>query len=121
MADLFHRVDSDLSPSPIGDLQSVDGVTRGQQRILRRLLTSPGAYIWHPDYGAGLPALVGQTLDADTITAVIRNQLALEAAVAPQPAPVITVSPIANGVFVTIVYVDADSQTQATLAFNTNP
>jgi phage baseplate assembly protein W len=118
MVDLYHMIGNDLNHGSSGDLQSVDGTIQGQQRVLRRLLTSPGTYIWQTDYGGGLPALVGQTLDTGAITAVIRNQLALEAVVASDPAPVIMVHPIANGVFVTISYVDADNGAQTTLNFN---
>jgi phage baseplate assembly protein W len=88
---------------------------------LRRLLTAPGSYFWQPDYGGGLPACVGQNPSADALIAVIRNQLALEAAVAPQPAPVITLAPITNGVVVSITYVDAVSGGQAAVTFNVNP
>ena len=118
MADLYHMIGNDLNHGASGDLQSVAGTMQGQQRVLRRLLTSPGTYIWQTDYGGGLPALVGQTLDVGALTAVIRNQLALEAVVASDPAPVITVHPIANGVFVTIAYVDADSGAQTNVSFN---
>ena len=92
MTDLYHLIDNDLTCSPTGDLQSVDGLTLGNQRVLRRLLTAPGSYFWQPDYGGGL-----------------------------QPAPVITLAPITNGVVVSITYVDAVSGGQAAVTFNVNP
>ena len=54
MSDISHQWGSDLSIGPTGDFALVSGAILGQQRVLRRLLTNPGDYIWHPDYGAGL-------------------------------------------------------------------
>jgi len=94
MSDLNHFYGGDLSLSATGDILKVDGSTQGQQRVLRRLLTNPalmdssgkvtvvGDYIWHPTYGAGLPRMVGDTVDIPKITGVIRGQLLLEACVA---------------------------------------
>jgi len=98
LQDLFHYWSDDLSSSPSGDLQQVSGTVRGQQRVLRRLLCNPatddapGDYIFHPEYGGGLPRLVGQPIDIAKTTAVIRTQLALEAAVAPSPQPSIAIT-----------------------------
>lgn len=116
--DLFQWWDQDLAVGPTGDLLPVDGTTQGQQRVLRRLLTSPGSYIWHPEYGAGLPAYIGQTADTQGIEALIRAQLTLEASVAQDPAPVIQVQPIPSGVFVQIRYVDGDTGKQVNLSFD---
>ena len=120
LSDLYQYVGDDLMPSPSGDLQPVSDTVRGQQRVLRRLLTNPGDYIFHPDYGAGLPQYVGQPLDVAKMTALIRGQILLEAAVARTPAPVITVTPVASsngGVFVSIQYVDAATRQAASLQF----
>lgn len=118
MADLYQWWDADLSVSTTGDLLAVFGTTLGQQRVLRRLLTSPGSYIFHPTYGAGLPAYIGQTADLPGIEALIRSQLYLEAAVSQTPAPVVTVSSIPSGVFVQIQYVDGDTGKQVSLSFD---
>lgn len=120
MADLSHWWGNDLTTGSTGDLATIDGTIAGQQRVLRRLLTNPGDYIWHPEYGAGLPGYIGQNLDADAITAVIRSQLMLEKAVLATPAPVINVTPIAQGVYVQIVYVDGDTGQQVSLNFDVN-
>ena len=45
----------DLTLTATGQVALVDGTPKGEQRVLRRLLTNPGDYIWHPEYGAGLP------------------------------------------------------------------
>ncbi|BDD93545.1 hypothetical protein PanNE5_29850 [Pandoraea sp. NE5] len=132
MSDLNHMWGSDLTVSASGDLQLVGGADQTQQRILRRLMTNPrgpavggtppepGDYIFHLDYGAGLPREVGRTLDAGRIRAKIRGQILREASVARRPAPVINVQAIASGVSVSIRYTDAATGQPATLSFNVN-
>lgn len=110
MADISHEWGSDLTIGSNGDLSLATGPTLARQRVLRRLLTNPGDYIWHPDYGAGFPAYVGLPEDAVRVDAVARQQLALEAGVAQSPPPTVAVSAGADGVLVlAISYTDADS------------
>ncbi|MGZ5029015.1 MAG: hypothetical protein ACXWAT_00940 [Methylobacter sp.] len=129
--DLYHYFGSDLAGSATADLQTVNGSTRGQQRILRRLLTNPREvlpsgevlppdYIFHPEYGAGLPRKVGDVFDRAKITALIRSQILLEESVAKSPEPQITINEIHNGITCTISYVDAISNAPAVLSFNVN-
>ena len=118
MPDLFHYFSGDLAASANGDLLTADSITLSQQSVLRRLLTNPGDYIWHPEYGAGLPKMIGQTIDVPTVQGIVRAQMFLEASVVRTPAPVINVTPIAGGMFLSIQYIEADSQQTATLAFN---
>lgn len=118
MQDLYHYIGSDLLVSATGDLQQTNPTQRGQQRILRRLLTNPDDYIFHPDYGAGLPQQVGQVTDIAKITALIRGQILLEDAVAKTPAPTIIVKPIPSGISVSIRYQDATTGQPSSLSFN---
>ena len=92
MVDIAHEWGTDLAIGPGGDLQTVDGNGRVRQRILRRLLTNPGDYIWQINYGAGLAAFVGEAQPAGRVRAVVRDQLRLEPAVARSPEPRIQVS-----------------------------
>ena len=46
MNDLAHFYGNDINTSPTGDLMPIDGTGKGQQRILRRLLTNPGDLIF---------------------------------------------------------------------------
>lgn len=110
MADLLHWWGGDLSAAPNGDLATVDGITLGTQRIYRRLMTAPGEYIFHPNYGAGLPQRIGRPYDARQIEAVVRSQIFLESCVAKTPRPVISVTPILNGIALSIAYTDAFAQ-----------
>lgn len=118
MNDLSHYYGNDLAASPTGDLAYLDGPVRGQQRILRRLLTCPGDYIWHPDYGAGLPQYVGQLVDIAKIRALILGQMRLEDCVARSPDPDINVQAIPQGLTVAIRYLDASSKTTQLLSFS---
>ena len=105
MTDLFHVWETDLTTSATGDLALVSGSVLGQQRVLRRLLTNPGDYIWHTYYGAGLAAFVGTPANEALIKATIRSQIFQEAAVARTPEPIIDVQVSPAGAFST-VYVD---------------
>jgi len=116
--DISHYWGSDITASAVGDPGLASDTLRGQQRVLRRLLTNPGDYIFHPTYGAGLARYVGSTATVDEIKALIRGQMLLEEAVAKSPAPVITVRRITSGVAVQVNYNDAPSGQPVILSFN---
>lgn len=119
MADLAHQFGADLQLSHRGDLALSDGVQLGQERVLRRLLTAPGAYIWHVAYGAGLPLFVGQVANKPRIAAVTRTQMFLESRVARTPPPQIDVNVLATGTLtLSIRYADVPSQQPVVLSFN---
>lgn len=118
MPDLDHLWGNDLALSPTGDLATADVPALTQQRVLRRLLTNPGDYIWSIDYGAGLARFVGQPGTAAAITAAIRGQIFKETAVAQTPAPVIGLQADQSGsIFVQIRYADAATSITQTLSF----
>lgn len=132
MSDLYHYFGNDLSPSATGDILKVTGSTQGSQRVLRRLLsnpalkdvngnvTVPGDYIFHPEFGAGLPRMVGDTVNISKIKGVIRGQILLEAAVSKVPEPIVNVSEIQGGVSVYIHYNDAQTGKPVALSFDVN-
>ena len=90
--DIGHRWGADLDVSPTGDLGIVEGAPAATQRILRRLLTNLGDYIWNPTYGAGLTQFVGIPTQSRQIAAIVRSQMLQEAGVARLPTPEITVA-----------------------------
>lgn len=114
---------NDLVLSSTGDLQTVSGAARSEQRVLRRLLTVPGNYIWHPEYGAGVPALIGQALSLDLfdqIKALIKANIFLEESVAQTPPPDIFLQTIQSGLFCQINYIDNPTKESIVLTFNTS-
>ena len=107
MSDLNLSCGADLSAGPTGDLALASGPALGAQRVLRRLLTNPGDYVWHPEYGAGLARFVGQPASAGAVRAAIRAQIFQEPCVARRPEPVIDVRADRTGTLsVSIRYVD---------------
>lgn len=118
MSDIYHDFGADLTVSSTGDVLLASGIDESQQRILRRLLTNPGDYLFHPDYGAGLPGFIGQTINEDEVSAIIQGQILLEDAVASYPAPVVSVTAISGGLSCSIQYIDAGTQTPQALSFN---
>lgn len=118
MDDLYHYIGGDLSTSPSGDYRPVSGTEKGKQRVLRRLLTNPGDYLFHPDYGAGLGQKVGQNPNLGEWKALIKGQMLLESCVATSPTPVINLTIITGGVSVDIAYTDAFTNQPATLSFD---
>jgi phage baseplate assembly protein W len=110
MPDLSLEFGTDLQIGPTGDLACADATVLGLQRVLRRMLTNPGDYIWQPNYGAGLAQFVGATLSTDRISAVVRSQVFKEPAVATTPEPIIECTSIGSDQAVlTIGYVDANT------------
>jgi hypothetical protein len=119
MVDLVLQVGGDLSVGPTGDLALADGALLTQQRVLRRLLTNPGDYIWQLSYGAGLGQFVGQPSAPAAIAGVTRAQLLQEAGVAPSPPPVVTSTAGNDGtVTTTLIYTDAATSQASTLSFS---
>jgi hypothetical protein len=119
--DLAHWFGQDLNVAASGDLLTVDGTLKGQQRVLRRLLTNPGDYIDEPSYGAGLASKIGLPFDASACEALVRSQIFLEVAVARTPAPVIDVTQLATGLSVSIAYTDNDTGSPVALSFTVIP
>lgn len=116
--DISHDWGNDIVVSASGDLRLASDTTRGQQRVLRRLLTNPGDYVFHPEYGAGLSAKVGSLATPDELIALIRGQVLMEDAVAASPQPVVTVMRITNGVSVQVNYNDASTGKPVILSFS---
>lgn len=121
MADAWLEWNGDFQVSAGGGLLLADGDDLARQRILRRLLTATKGYVWQPEYGAGLPQRVGRPARAETISSIVRSQIALEAAVSPDPPPTIKVAQDANqpGLFtISISYTDAATGEPVNLSFS---
>lgn len=127
MADLDHFWGNDLSLSPTGDLASVEGPARGEQRIIRRLCTNGsdalnqpvGEYVFHPDYGAGLPREVGQPGNLGRVEGIARQQMLKEAAVVQSPPPAVSAAEDTLGTLtMDIAYTDSETREPRELSFD---
>ena len=118
MTDVYHYWGRDLGVSAQGGLETSTKVVRSQQRVLRRLLTNPGQYVFHPEYGGGLGEWVGSHAHIPTLKATIRQQIHMEKSVARTPAPIIEVTKNFRSLDVRITYVETSSGSQALLGFS---
>ena len=112
MFDIFHEWGCDLSVGSSGDLALAIGSDAVSQRVVRRLLTNPGGYIWNLDYGGGLAQFIGSPAASSNVEAVVNAQLALESAIPQDIAPRVSVSVVnaADGfVVANIIYADPSS------------
>lgn len=110
MPDAYLDWKGDFQVSPSGGLLMVDGDDMVQQRLMRRLCTAVQGYVWHGDYGAGLPQKIGSPWSATGIKAIVTSQIYEEASVAISPPPVINVTAAANVpglISIDISYTDA--------------
>lgn len=118
MTALSHIFGSDLVLEA-GTLQTVSGSEQTRQSLLRRLLTVVGDYIWHLDYGVGLPLMVGQVIVPEAMESVIRPQVQADAGVDSSQPVTVTVTDEGGGVCrCDVFYVDAASGQQQSLSFS---
>ena len=114
-ADVDHWMGGDVALSGSGDLNSVLGTTKSQQLILRRLLTNPQGYLWHPTYGAGVLARVGDTEgNLPYIEGLIISQMQLEQGVAN---PQVSFDVSGDDVTANIQYTDLQTNSRQFLSF----
>ncbi|WP_395371205.1 phage tail protein [Komagataeibacter diospyri] len=120
MSTLSHTMGGDLDLSATGGVAIVTGADQTRQALLRRLCTNAGAYIWQPDYGAGLPARVGTVMDEAGIRALVLEQLQDESGVdQTQPVTVTVTSPKTGACLLAISYTDATTGAVQELALTT--
>ena len=123
MPDVSLEWGGDFVVSASGGLLLADRDDLARQRIERRLFTAVRGYLWHQDYGVGIPQKIGRTVNVNTLTALVRSQIALEAAVAPYPVPIISVTEDANNLnlyTISISYTSATNGSPVTLSISTS-
>ncbi len=95
----------------------MDGDDEARQRLMRRLCTAVKGYIWHPEYGAGLPQKIGDPWQPTQIESICREQVNQESSVALNPPPIVGVAEVIPGMIsIDIRYWSA--QTGAAVQFN---
>ena len=108
MTDAAQIYGGDLQLTPRGDIALVNGAVEGRQRVLRRILTTLGNYIWTPGYGGGVPAMIGQPQDLRRVDGTVRAQMLQEQCVAQIPPPkVVVTAPLPGVTQIAINYQDA--------------
>lgn len=117
MADLSLEWHQDFEVDASGDLLVVDGDDEVRQRLERRLSTAERSYIWHPEYGAGLPQKIGEPFTVPEVKSIVASQLALEASVATSPPAQLTVTG-SNGGAISISIKYYDALTGQSVSFN---
>lgn len=116
MSDTAHYFGNDLSLSAGGDLLLASGQSLTTQRILRRLITAQGGYIWSLGYGGDLPSQIGQPTNLMAVQNAIRAQIFQEASVAKVPEPTVAMTSSQDGTFIaTITYTDLNTGLSQTL------
>lgn len=105
--DLYQYYGNDLQITSSGDLFVADLAILSQQRVIRRLSTPNGGFIWDTSYGAGIPGYIGEQLSSDnfdSIKSLILSNILLENTVSPNPEPQIFLNVIQGGLFCQIQY-----------------
>ena len=88
------------------------GSEQTRQSILRRLCTNAGGYIWQLEYGAGLPARVGDVMNEGNVRTIVLAQMQNEAGVdQTQPVNVAITTPKTGAYLLAITYTDAQTGT----------
>lgn len=118
LEDVAHLWGQDIRLSPTGDLGRVNRHPKSQERVIRRLMTNPGEYVFHPNYGGGLPQMVGQNIDLSKIRARIEGQMMLETSVVRDPPPQVDVREIPGGVAVKVQYLSLPDKQPVSLSFD---
>jgi len=112
---------NDLMLTPYGDLLLSDNELLTQQAIIRRLLTNPGTYFWHPTYGAGIGRFVGEALSNDNydyIRNTIISNILMEETVSQTPAPQLSFTKITPDILqCDIVYYSVITKAPVTISF----
>jgi phage baseplate assembly protein W len=118
MSDALLPWASDLAAGASGDIALTSGSSLTQQRVLRRLLTNRGCYVWQPGYGASLGQYLGTPSNEREIAGSVKSQMLHEVAISTQPEPTIMAQAFASGtLFVEIQYVDAPTGGTELLTF----
>lgn len=126
LSDVSVYYGTDHQTSNSGDLLTVSGTRRGEQRVVRRLLnnpataTDPADDIFAPTYGGGIPRAIGKPLDIPKLQAQCVAQMLLEDVVAKSPRPVVTITQSRSdfgSINVQLSYNDQPTNTPVVLSF----
>lgn len=119
--DINQLFGNDITLDATGNLFVAQGIDQTQQALIRRLLTNPGAYIWHPEYGAGVGRFVGENLSAqnfDAIKSTMVSQILEEETIAKVPIPQISFTPLPGNILqCDVLYYNAQTNIAQSISF----
>lgn len=118
--DIYHVIGNDLQLNASNDLAFVFDTDETNQRIMRRLFTNKGTYIWNPTWGASIPWTIGETLSVAAYKQIVNDVTAAvleDKDVAQDPAPEITLDTTDNGLICFIRYYNTSSDKHDTISF----
>lgn len=108
MSEVSLEWNSDFEVSASGGLVLTSGNKEARQRLQRRLFTAVAGYIWHPEYGAGLPQRIGDPWSPQYIQAIVSSQVVMESSVASYPPPQTSANEVIPGMIsIDIAYTSA--------------
>jgi len=96
----------DLQVSSAGDYSTVQGQDALKQAIKARLITAPGEYAVHPEYGCGVTRWLKKRMsqsDLDTLRQTIMDQMAKESRIQKVNDVVVELLASGTGVRITVV------------------
>lgn len=117
--DVHHIIGDDILLDKSNDLLFVFDTDETNQRIMRRLFTNKGTYIWNAKWGASIPWRVGDTLSAEVYREIvneIRAAVLEDDDVAKDPPPEITIEQISNGLICYIRYYNLSEDEHDTIS-----
>ena len=118
--DVYHEIGDDIQLDSTNDLQLVFDTNETNQRIMRRLFTNKGTYIWNAAFGASIPWKLGETLSVEAYRDVINQVTAAvleDDEVAKDPPPEISIKTTTNGLICYIRYYNLSSEEHDTITF----
>ena len=118
--DISHEIGDDIRLDSTNDLAFVFDTDETNQRIMRRLFTNKGTYIWNAKWGASIPWKVGETLSLELYNLVVNEVTAAvleDEDVAKDPPPEISIKTTNNGLICYIRYYNTSSDKHDTISF----
>ena len=116
--DIYHEIGDDIQLDSTNDLLFVHDTTETNQRIMRRLFTNKGTYIWNSKFGASIPWKVGESLSLEVYKDIV-NQVTASVLedddVAKSPPPEINIKTTSNGLICYIKYYNLSSDEHDTI------
>jgi len=117
--DIHHIIGSDILLDKSNDLSFVFDTNETNQRIMRRLFTNKGTYIWNAKWGGSIPWKIGEMLSLEVYREIVNEVTAAvleDDDVAKDPPPEIKIETTSNGLICYIKYYNLSEDKHDTVA-----